>query len=178
MSEETTVFRGSPSMVTRFGGLFLAFLVFVGALTGFILLRNNAELVWVKYLLGALAVAALIHLMVIVLFVKATRYEVTSERIRITRGIFTKRTDELELYRANDTSLIEPMTLRMFGLGTIEVRTMDTSNPVVFLEAVHGARKLREDLRKHIELCRDRKGVRVTEFDNPTPGAASGTPNT
>lgn len=171
MSEETVVFRGSPSLVTRFGGLFLAFLVFAGALTGFSLLTDPGLRV-ARYLLAALAVAALIHMIVIVLLVKATQYEVTSERIRIRRGIMTKRTDELELYRANDTSLIEPMTLRMFGLGTIEVRTMDTTNPTVYLEAVHGARKLRESLRKHIEECRDRKGVRIAEYDNPSsPGA-------
>lgn len=166
MSEETVVYRGTPSLITRFGGLFLAFLVFAGALTGFFLIKDPAMRV-AKYLLAALAAASAIHMLVIVLIVKATQYEVTSERIRIRRGIMTKRTDELELYRANDTSLIEPLTLRMFGLGTIEIRTMDASNPTVYLEAVHGARRLREDLRKHIELCRERKGVRVTEFDNP-----------
>jgi uncharacterized membrane protein YdbT with pleckstrin-like domain len=175
MSEETTVFRGSPSLVTRFGGLFLGFLVFAGALTGFFLVPKTTG-VAVKYLLGGLAAAAFIHMLIIIMLVKATQYEVTSERIRIRRGIMTKRTDELELYRANDTSLIEPMTMRMFGLGTIEVRTMDASSPTVFLEAVHGARKLREDLRKCIEQCRERKGVRVAEFENPNSGTqASGT---
>jgi uncharacterized membrane protein YdbT with pleckstrin-like domain len=102
--------------------------------------------------------------------VKSTQYEVTSERIRIRRGIMTKRTDELELYRANDTSLIEPMTLRIFGLGTIEVRTMDTTTPRLYIEAVHGARDLRENLRKCIEQCRASKGVRLTEFENPPQG--------
>jgi uncharacterized membrane protein YdbT with pleckstrin-like domain len=168
MSEETTVFRGSPSVLTRFGGLFLAFLVMAAALTGIFLLPPE-ERTW-KYVLGAIAAAAFIHMLIIILLVKATQYEVTSERIRVRRGILTKRTDELELYRANDTSLIEPMTMRMFGLGTIEVRTMDTSSPTLYIEAVHGARKLREDLRRCIEQCRDRKGVRVTEFDNPPPG--------
>ena len=38
-------------------------------------------------------------------------------------------------------------------------------------EAIHGSRKLREELRKSVEQCRDRKGVRVTEFDNPPPAA-------
>lgn len=172
MSEETVVFRGSPSLVTRFGGLFLGFLIFAGALTGFFVVPETTRPA-VKYLLGGLTAAALVHMMVIIMLVKATQYEVTSERIRIRRGIITKRTDELELYRANDTSLIEPLTMRMFGLGTIEVRTMDTTHPTLFLEAVHSARKVREDLRKCIEECRDRKGVRVTEFDNPTPGSTT-----
>jgi uncharacterized membrane protein YdbT with pleckstrin-like domain len=108
----------------------------------------------------------------VVIVVKSTQYEVTTERIRIRRGIMTKRLDELELYRANDTSLIEPLSLRMLGLGTIEVRTADPSTPTVYLEALHGARDLREKLRKHIEDCRQRKGVRLTEFDNPAPPPA------
>jgi uncharacterized membrane protein YdbT with pleckstrin-like domain len=163
MSEETIVFRGSPSVLTRFGALFLAFLVFAGSFAGFFFVPEGLP----KYLLGGLTAVALIHMLIVVLLVKATQYEVTTERIRVRRGIFTKRTDELELYRANDTSLIEPLSMRMFGLGTIEVRTMDATSPKLYLEAVHGARKLREDLRKHIEQCRERKGVRLTEFENP-----------
>lgn len=163
MSEEQIIFKGSPSIMTRFGGIFLAFLVFAGALTGFFLVPEPTA----KYLLAALAAVAFIHMAIVVILVKATQYEVTSERIRVRKGILTKRTDELELYRANDTSLIEPLSLRVFGLGTIEVRTMDATNPRLYLEAVHGARGLREDLRRSIEACRDRKGVRLTEFENP-----------
>lgn len=169
MNDENVVFKGSPSIVTRCGALLLGFLVAAGAATGFFLINDPPA---VKYGLGVLAVIALIHMIVTVILVKATQYEVTSERIRVRHGILTKRTDELELYRVNDTSLIEPLSLRMLGLGTIEVRTMDTSNPTLFLHAVHGARNLREELRKYVEQCRDKKGVRVTEFDNPSPEGA------
>ena len=165
MSEETIIFRGSPSIFTRFGALFLSFLVLAGAVTGIFFVPDGMP----KYLLGGLATLALLNIVIIIILVKATQYEVTSERIRVRRGIFTKRTDELELYRANDTSLIEPLPMRLVGLGTIEVRTMDTTSPKLYLEAIHGVRKLREELRKHIEQCRDRKGVRLTEFDNPPP---------
>ena len=164
------IFRGSPSVLTKFGALFLAFLLFAGGLTGYFLVPETNKTV--KYLLGGLAAVALVHMIIVIVLVKATQYEITSERIRVRRGILTKRTDELELYRANDTSLIEPITMRVFGLGTIEIRTMDTTNPTLYIEAVHGARRVRESLRKHIEACRDRKGVRVTEFDNP--GTAPG----
>jgi len=120
-----------------------------------------------------LAGLAFLFLLADVLVIKATQYEITNERIRIRRGLLTKRTDELELYRAVDTSLVEPLSLRMFGLGTIEVRTNDASTPLVYLSAIHGARRVREDLRRCIEECRDRKRVRVTEFEQPNPGEAS-----
>jgi uncharacterized membrane protein YdbT with pleckstrin-like domain len=167
MSEEKTVFRGSPSLLTRFGGLFLGFILFAASVALIFVLRaQNPAYQWI---FGAVAALALIYIIAMILIVKSTQYEVTSERIRIRKGIVSKRTDELELYRANDTSLIEPLSLRMFGLGTIEVRTADSSTPTVHLQAIHDARQVREQLRKCIEECRDRKGVRVTEFDNPPP---------
>jgi uncharacterized membrane protein YdbT with pleckstrin-like domain len=169
MSEETTFFRGSPSVLTRFGPLFLACLVLAGAIAGVVLLRDGEPAV--PWALGGLAVLALVYLLAVIWVVKTTQYEVTSERIRIRRGILTKRTDELELYRANDTSLIEPLLLRLFGLGTIEVRTMEAGVAGVSLEAVHGARGLRERLRSCIEECRDRKRVQVTEFEDNQPKA-------
>jgi uncharacterized membrane protein YdbT with pleckstrin-like domain len=164
MSEEQIIFRGSPSLVTRFGSLFLGALVLIGCLIGIFLVPKPYGPV--HYILGGLAALALIYLLSVSIIVKATQYEVTSERIRVRRGIMTKRTEELELYRAMDTSLIEPLTMRMLGLGTIEIRTADASTPVVLLEAVHKARATREELRKYIEECRDRKRVRMTEFDH------------
>lgn len=168
MNDEKSVYVGSPSLLTRFGSLFLCFLIIAACVTGAVLLQEPAG----RWVLGGIAGVCLVFVLGVIVVVKATQYEVTTQRIRIRKGILTKRLDELELYRANDTSLIEPLSLRMFGLGTIEVRTADPSTPTVFLEALHGARDLREKLRTHIEECRQRKGVRVTEFDNPSPPPA------
>jgi len=92
-------------------------------------------------------------------------YEITTQRIRITTGVFTKRTEELELYRVRDTSLVEPFLYRLFGAGNIEVVTMDVTTPGLTLEAIKDAAAVREEIRKNVEACRDRKGVRVTEFE-------------
>ncbi len=168
MSEETIIFRGSPSVFTRFGAIFLGFLIFAAGVGLFFGLRNaSPALHWGGAVLSLLA---LLFVLGTVAAVKSTQYEVTNERIRVRRGVVTKRTDEVELYRANDTSLIEPLSLRMLGLGTIEVRTNDASTPMLYLQAIHGARKVREDLRHCIEECRDRKRVRVTELEQPNEG--------
>src|SRR5688572_22348451 len=147
MSDEKTIFQGSPSLLTRFGGLFLCFLIMAACVTGAVILKEPMY----RWILGGIAAFCFIYFVAVVILVKATQYEVTSHRIRIRKGILTKRLDELELYRANDTSLIEPLSLRIFGLGTIEVRTVDTTTPTVYLEAVHGARALREKLRVAVE---------------------------
>jgi uncharacterized membrane protein YdbT with pleckstrin-like domain len=169
MSDETIVFRGAPSLLTRFGSLFLGFLVFAAGAVLFFTLRSSQP-GW-KWAFAVLAGLAFLFIVGTVIVVKATQYEITNERIRVRHGILTKRTDELELYRANDTSLIEPLSLRMLGLGTIEVRTNDASTPTVYLHAIRGPRRVREDLRRYIEECREKKRVRVTEFDQPEPGS-------
>jgi uncharacterized membrane protein YdbT with pleckstrin-like domain len=92
-------------------------------------------------------------------------YEVTSQRIRIRQGVFTRRTDELELYRAKDTTLIEPFWPRLFGLGTIVVTTTDTTTPLLEIQGIPQAHELREHIRKHIEECRDRKRARIAELE-------------
>jgi uncharacterized membrane protein YdbT with pleckstrin-like domain len=94
---------------------------------------------------------------------RCTRFSLTSERLRITTGVLTRRTEEVELYRVKDTALTEPLFLRLFGLGTVEIATTDTSAPQVTLLAIAGAKEVREKIRMHVELSRRRRGVRDVE---------------
>src|SRR5262245_48322667 len=50
-------------------------------------------------------------------------YTVTDQRIRMVSGVLNKRTDSLELYRVKDVVLLQPLKLRLFGVGDIELRT-------------------------------------------------------
>lgn len=92
-------------------------------------------------------------------------YEITTERIKITRGVFSRQTEQVELYRLRDYTLVEPFWLRIFGLGNILLTTADDSTPSLTIEAVPEAGALRDQIRKHVEIRRDRKRVRVTEFE-------------
>ena len=92
-------------------------------------------------------------------------YEITTERIKVTTGLVNKHTDDLELYRVKDTVLEEPALLRLAGAGNIVLTTNDATTPTLVLEAIKGAKELREELRKHIEDCRDRKRTRLTELE-------------
>jgi uncharacterized membrane protein YdbT with pleckstrin-like domain len=158
MSEEEVFFRGSPSLIVKAGTFALGILLIAGFVIGAVnfdqpLIAIGAGVV-VLWLLGVAA------------YIRTQVFEVTSQRLRWTRGIVTKRTDELELYRVLDVSLVEPLLYRLVGAGNIEIRSADTTTPQLTLPAVKGARELREQLRSAVEQCRDRKGVRVTEFDS------------
>jgi uncharacterized membrane protein YdbT with pleckstrin-like domain len=160
-AQEQTLFKGSPSAIINFGTFVLCGLIIVATVVGaFLVPMTPARLV----LLGV-AVVAFVFALVKWLLIKARIYEVTTERIRTTTGLFTRRTDELELYRVKDTTLVEPFSMRLLSLGDIEISTHDVSTPVVKLEAIRGARALREELRKSIETCREKKRVRMAELE-------------
>ena len=89
----------------------------------------------------------------------------TTERIKVTRGVFSRQTEEIELYRLRDYTLVEPFWLRLFGLGNIVITTGDQSAPSLIIEAIPEAGQLRDEIRKHVEIRRDRKRVRLTEFE-------------
>jgi uncharacterized membrane protein YdbT with pleckstrin-like domain len=159
-NQEQTIFRGSSSPWIKLRTFVLCGIVLGAAVVfGFILSGPT------RYVLFGLAAVTVIYLIAEWLMVKMRVYEVTSERIRVTQGVFTRRTDELELYRVKDTTLIEPLSLRLLSLGHIEVVSHDVSIPVLRLEAIKGAKALREELRKSIETCRDRKRVRLAELE-------------
>lgn len=91
-------------------------------------------------------------------------YRITSQRIIITQGVMTRRTDQLELYRAKDTSLLEPFWLRIFKLGHVDLVTSDPTTPFLRLQAVPNAAALREQLRTAIEGLRVSKGIRELDI--------------
>lgn len=157
MNEEVVLFRGSPSLLVRAGTFFVGLLLiaaFIAAAVGF-----NQPLIAIG------AGIVVVYLIVVAALVRSQVFEVTNERVRWRRGIVTKRTDEIELYRVMDASLVEPFLLRIGGAGNIEIRSADATTPSLTLPAVKGAAELREKLRVSIENCRAKKGVRVTEFD-------------
>jgi uncharacterized membrane protein YdbT with pleckstrin-like domain len=95
---------------------------------------------------------------------RCQRYEVTSERIRLTQGVFSKRMDEIELYRVKDTSLEQPFLLRLFGRSNLIIKTSDASTGDFVIPAIPKAHELRESLRGCVEKTRERKGVREIDY--------------
>jgi uncharacterized membrane protein YdbT with pleckstrin-like domain len=160
MSEEAVVYRGSPSLMVKAGAISLGVLFIAIFIAGAILMQQP--------LIGIGAVVALIYLIGVIVAVKQESYEITSQRVRWRRGILTKRTDEMELYRAQDVTIIEPLSLRLVSAGNVRISSGDASTPTLELKAVKNPDELREHLRTHIEECRARKGVRVTEFESPS----------
>lgn len=165
--DEKAVWRGSSSQLVNLGSFLLCGLLAAAVITAAVLLRRTLAPLGFY---GVLLVAAIV---LIVLFPALLRwlrvrfqvYEVTSQRLKLTSGIFSRRTQIMELYRVKDYSMHEPFWMRLFKLGTITVITADPTNPQIQLQAIPRAAALLDELRRHVEVCRDAKRVRQVDFD-------------
>lgn len=165
MADERLIYKGHPSMATIFGSVALTAVIFGVIIVGLIFgWQHIPEPNWRYAALGLLLIP-LLFLLIKWIGLQFLTYEITSERIKVTKGILSRRTDELELYRVKDTSLIEPLLLRMFGVGNILIITIDAGNPNLELNGIRDAKNVREQLRDSIEECRVRKGARVMEME-------------
>jgi hypothetical protein len=61
---------------------------------------------------------------------------VTTEYIRISRGIFFKRVDQLEMYRIKDYVMMQPLSFRLFRLMDLLLKSTDPENPMIWLRGI------------------------------------------
>ena len=156
MSEEI-LWKGSPSQVLNLGKYAVALGLAVGI--GILGMFPGLQPVWIALVLP------LGWALWIFVETRATRHELTTERIRLCAGVFNQQMDDVELYRVKDTSMERPFWYRVFGLSTLIIETSDRSQPRIEIKAVHRGDELRETLRKQVEFWRDKKRVREVDFD-------------
>lgn len=154
-TQESIIWEGSQSQVLNFG-IFIS----MGVISLIIVVLS------VMFFPIAAVVAAipLVYMFVKWIVVKNHKYKVTTERIFYTTGIFSKKTEALELYRARDVDMYEPFWQRLFKLGNVSLTTSDKTSPTFILKAVPGPAELMNSIRKNVELRRDIKKVRGVEF--------------
>lgn len=86
-------------------------------------------------------------------FIRCVFYTITPEIIRIRRGIFFKRTDQVELFRVKDYILTQPFLLQIFGLMNLTLKSTDPENPVIWLRGIP-ASDLVDTLRGYVQKAR------------------------
>lgn len=84
---------------------------------------------------------------------------ITNQRIIETKGVFKKRTEEVELFRIKDISIVAPPILRIFGMASIVVLTSDNNLPILRIYAIKNAVKIKDEIRKYVDIRRVQKGV-------------------
>jgi uncharacterized membrane protein YdbT with pleckstrin-like domain len=154
-TSETVVWEGNPSQMTNFGTYLACALVAAAIIVAGAMIRPEAY--WVLFVPALIALWRYLTL-------KFFRYRVTTERVGLTRGVLSKRTDSIELYRVKDTTLIEPFFLRLFGLSDVVLNSSDRTTPLLVLHAVPNGLTLREQIRANVERLRVQKSVREIDY--------------
>ena len=92
-----------------------------------------------------------------------TRYELTTERLRIVRGVLGKRLEEVELVRVRDTKVTQNPGERAINVGDITIFSNDPSAPEVVLHNVSAPLDVRELIRKAMLEEKARRGLHYRE---------------
>jgi len=162
--QENAVWSGTPSQKSNLGLFTLC------AIVAIVLMASAAKLD------GPMRTLVLVLLLLPVgiaigrwLVTASLQYTLTDQRMILRRGVFSRSTDYVELYRVKDSHFTQTFIERLLGLGTIRLRTTQDSLPVVDLSGMNGPESLWNQIRTLVEARRDAKGVREIDM-NAEPG--------
>ncbi len=96
---------------------------------------------------------------------RSVSYELSTERLKTSEGVFNRVTETLELYRVKDIETRQPFFLRMAGLEDVYLQTSDASSPLVIISAVPSAVGIADKTRNQVEAIRTQKGVREIDVE-------------
>ena len=162
---EQELWEGHPSQWMAFKFYFGAVLIIalLAVASGYMKVEMQAEDIWYY---PALGIPIVLFIVLIKYFiVRTTHYRLTDERLLVESGIFSRDTEEIELYRVRDWSVLKPFWLRLTGRGHVRVVSTDATAPDLLLRGITKPESVRELLRKNVENARDKKRVRHVDID-------------
>ncbi len=158
---EQSVWAGRPSW-RAYSGAWLWWLVISGGCLAAAshYAGGGSDLVKITWLfVGGAAVALFIRE---ALIVYGLNYQLTTQRLIVHRGIFTRITDQMELLRVNDVRLKQGVVDRLVDTGRLEVFSTDESDETLTLESIPTPTEVAEALRRHVRGVRS-KGMLAVE---------------
>jgi uncharacterized membrane protein YdbT with pleckstrin-like domain len=149
MEPEKTVHQSSPSQIVNLKHFVIAVLLAAGIIvvasvteTSLVLIALLIPVIyaWWKWLL-----------------VKSIKLTITDQRLIVSQGVFSKATNETELYRVRDTSIEEPFFYRMFGVGNVIIYSTDEAEGQLHFKAYSKPHWIKDQIRNNAEVCRQKK---------------------
>jgi len=175
---ENILFKGRPSLWAMVGsairGVFflaLAGVLFFVPLENFpeenpwLELSDNQALLFADYRqMAATALAGIVMLLLLIRIakLKSISYEVSRDRVEWERGIFSRKIDNLDLFRVVDLRLHRSLLDCLLGIGTVTLITTDKTDPEFTFEKIKNPRKLYDCLKKStLDADRQRRVVHL-----------------
>lgn len=168
------MWQGSPSQVVNLPVYLMLGLGVVVATVGLLFLRagtvpSATEDVSIRTVYPWIIVAIWglcgIGALMTFLRVSTTKYVLTTERLRVTTGILSTITEDLELRRVRDSIIVRPFWARLAGLGDIQVLSADASTPRMVLHAIKDPDGVQTNIRANVQTQWARFNVRQLEID-------------
>jgi hypothetical protein len=108
--------------------------------------------------LAGLALGAVVLLVLVfkIINLKAIYYEITSDRVEWSRGIFDRRVDNLDMFRVVDLKMRRSILDCILGIGTVALITTDKTDPNFVFRKMKNSRAL-YDIIKRASLDADRR---------------------
>ncbi|MFA5240096.1 MAG: PH domain-containing protein [Phycisphaerae bacterium] len=114
-------------------------------------LDENQLSMFRKYrVIAGFSLAGLVMLMLLIKIanLKATYYEVSSDRIEWSRGLLDRKVDNLDMFRVVDLKLRRSLLDCVVGVGSVTVMTTDKTDPEFTFEKVRRSRALYDAIKK------------------------------
>ena len=109
------------------------------------------------------------------------RYRLTKEKLLIVTGFFNIKEEEVKLYRVLDFSLTKTFWQRIFGMGTVVVKSNDKTLPIITLKNIKHPNKVKDLFSDFVERERLAKRVGSSEMmglhDRPVDMDGDGIPD-
>lgn len=157
-NNETLILR--PQFVYWFSKYFLVILICMGV--GGAALLAEEFLAYILFALFCVIFLMLSYTFFDVLYY--TKWIVTDTEILIKRGVFTSRTDHLELYRVIDYAETQNFIQMIFRNKNVEITSGDKTHPLLLIFGIESSFSLIAILRTRVEEQKKKKGI--YEFTN------------
>ncbi len=93
-----------------------------------------------------------------------TRYALSEDRLFLSVGFFSVKDEEILLYRVRDISIKRTLWQRIFGVGTVTIRSSDKSTPEVYLKNIKKPMEFKELLHVNVEDAKLKRRIRISEM--------------
>jgi len=153
---EKDLFAGHPAVIySAQQVLYFAAVIALAAVIGYYVGSRDGILYTV---LGGLAACVVIYLS---FYLKSlgTHYEITTQRIKLGRGVLSQRQESLELFRIDHFELTKPLGMRLVGQAALRLFSSDAELEKFYVYGVPNLEALAETLRECQLRERTRRGL-------------------
>ncbi len=93
-----------------------------------------------------------------------TKYSISDDRLFLDRGLLNTKSDEILLYRVRDIGLEISLFQRIFGVGTITVKSSDKTLPILEIKNIKKPKAVKELIHQKVEQMKISRRMHVGEI--------------